>query len=144
MLEDWGEFTKWSEDDYMSVLQRLPQELAEADNKAADLAAPGRPRPWTLQDVWTALQRSCGNIAAAARLLSETRGVTCTPATISRLTKKYPQLREAIEESEMVLLEFCQYAVMTSAHNGDHRARRFVLAHYHPKYKDEDGDRHRT
>jgi len=87
MLQDWGEFTKWSEDDYMSVLQRLPQELAEADNKAADLAAPGRPRLWTLQDVWTALQRSCGNIAAAAHLLSETHGATCTPDTISRLTR---------------------------------------------------------
>jgi phage terminase small subunit len=138
------ESIQWSYDDYISVLQPLPQELADEDNKAADPTALGRARIWTLRDVWTALQRSCGNMAAAARLLSETYGATCTPDAISRLTKKYPQLREAIEECEDVLLEFCRYAVETSAIAGDACARRFVLTHFHPKYKDADGNRHRT
>jgi hypothetical protein len=81
------------------------------------------------------LRMSCGNIAAAARLLSKTYGVTCKPATLSHLTKKYPQLREAIEESELVLLDLCRHALMTDAETGDDRSRRFVLSHYHRAFK---------
>jgi hypothetical protein len=134
MLKDWAEFTQWSEDDFMSILESLPPELAEVDAKAAARTTPGRPRLWTLQDVWTALQRSGGNIAAAARLLSKSYGATCTPDKISPLIKKYPQLREAIAESEEALLDFCLHAVTTDALNGDARARRFILSHYHPDF----------
>jgi hypothetical protein len=129
----------WS--DFLSILESLPQDLADQD-KQNNSRKPSRPRIWTLQRVWTAVQMSCGNMAAAARLLSETYGVTCSPATISRLAKKYRQLRDVIEESELALLEFCQHEVITSALDGDDRARRFVLSHYHPDYM-SDGDRHR-
>lgn len=123
----------WS--DYLDLLKPLPQELADQDQKATNSTAPSRPRIWTFKRIWNALQRSCGNMAAAARLLSKTYGVNCAPATISLLVKKYPQLREAIEESEVVLLELCCDAAVRSALAGDERAQYFMLTHVDPRFK---------
>ena len=122
---------------YMRLLEPLPQELAEQDEKETDPSAPGQPRIWTLRRVWAALQRSCGNMAAAARLLSETYGVTCAHATISLLVKKYPQLREAMEESEVTLLELCHDVTARHAIAGDPLSQEFLLRTLDPRFRNE-------
>lgn len=127
--------TPWS--NYCSLLMSLPQELAAQDEKETYPIALGRPRIWTCKRVWAALQRSCGNMAAAARLLSETYGVTCTRATISPLVKKYPQFREAIEDCELTLLEICKDVITDCAFAGDAASREFLLCMYHPAYQDQ-------
>jgi phage terminase small subunit len=121
--------------DYGCVLMQLPPELAAQDEKQADPAAPRRPRIWTLKRLWAALQRSCGNIAAAARVLSETYGVTCTPATIYYLVNKYPQLREGIDECKLVLFDICKVEVMNCARAGDAASQEFLLCMYDPRFQ---------
>jgi phage terminase small subunit len=116
----------WS--DYVDVML----ELADQDEKEHDPTATRRPRTWTSKRVWAALQRSGGNMAAAARLLTETYGVTCAPATISLLVKKYPQLRKAFEESEEVLLDACYDPIVRRAAAGDPLAQRFLLCMWDP------------
>jgi phage terminase small subunit len=123
----------WS--DYRNGLVALPRELAEQDEKETNRIAPGRPRVWTLRRVWAALQSSCGNMTAAARLLSEIYGVTCTRDTISHLVNKYPQFREAIEDREQMLLNICRDAIVEYALAGDRDSREFLLDMYHPAYR---------
>ena len=121
--------------DYLDVLKFFPQELAALDEIEANSTVPQHRRIWTRKRVWDALQRSFGNIAAAARLLSKTYGVTCTRSTISFLVKKYPQLRAAIEECEEFLLDTCYTALFTSASVGDGASQRFLLCKFHPDFQ---------
>lgn len=123
---------------FLRVLKPFPQGLAAQDEKESGSIAPRRQRIWTLQRVWAALQRSFGNMARAARLLSETYGVACAPATISHLVKKYPQLREAVEECELTLLETCYDAIIRSASVGDMDAQFFLLRMWHPDFQERD------
>ena len=125
-------YTHWSF--YASSLKSLPPELAERDGKQKSVA-PTRRRIWTLERVWTALQRACGKIADAARLLSMTYGVNCDPSTILRLVRDYPQLGEAIEDSKRTLYDACYDTLVRSAVAGDQASRHFVLRKRHPGYK---------
>jgi P27 family predicted phage terminase small subunit len=129
----------WSH--YAYVFEPFPEELAEQDEKEVESTAPGRYRRiWTCRRVWGALQRSFGNMSAAARLLSETYGVICKRSAISFLAKKFPRLREAIGNCEQTLLELCYSALMQSAIGGDGASQRFVLRKCHPDYKDPPPD----
>jgi hypothetical protein len=118
---------------YSSAFRPYPWKLA-AQDEGDKSTAPRRRRIWTFKRVWAALQRSNGNMAAAARLLAETYGVACAPAKISRKVAKSPLLREAIEDRQLSLLDYSYTAIRESATAGDADARRFLLCMLDPGY----------